>query len=304
MENKELNKKDYWEGVPDALQHMCMVEGRDSDGYCTLPALKYLIDHIQDCESHIGWITPYRYMQWVDTVFQSCLFPLEHYQDEWVAYQDEITAILKHDEELLWKYAPADYQKGYRTEFDESYEVNIIEFSQKLDVYFCVLYMFTQDWENLEKRLGMLVEDTKRNMEHILFFREDADEPLLDHDYYYFLFPGPDKWEPINWLAREFLPPGRSRKLFVLAYEKYVLFLDGHYVINNTEAGAKLLQQAETILRRECDDVLDELEDELELCSEDDDSDETAVRSEMKQYEEIFSKSKERSRIANDRNSE
>ena len=75
-------------------------------------------------------------------------------------------------------------------------------------------------------------------------------------------------------------------------------------MINNTEAGAKLLQQAETILRRECDDVLDELEDELELCSEDDDFDETAVRAEMQKYEEIFSKSKERSRIANDRNSE
>lgn len=268
-----MNKKasrNYWKGIPEELKLMCLAEVRGTGHYCTRPVIKYLLDHMDYCDSYIFGTTTYEVIQWIDTAVEMCLFPLEQHDAIWIENLTDIQKILYRSEELLKKIAPADYREGCRTSYDHRYKFNIIEYAQKLDVYFCVLHMFAEEWDRLQERLKLLLADTEQNVRHMLSDK-DAEKYAAWDDWAEYHYAGTDAWEPINWLCREFLPGGNARKLFARSYQEYAIYLVE--LENSRERSAALTHlrtNAENRLKHICDLILDEICDEKENAAEDD----------------------------------
>lgn len=163
---KKNHRGKYWKGIPEELKLMCLAEVRGTGHYCTRPVLKYLLDHMNECDTYIFGTMPYEVIRWIDTAVEMCLFPLEQHEKDWTESLEDIRQVLYRSEELLKRVAPADYREGYRTSYDNRYECNVIEYAQKLDVYFCVLYMFSEKWDKLQERLKLLLTDTEQNVRH------------------------------------------------------------------------------------------------------------------------------------------
>ena len=289
---KNSYKTNQWKNFPEELKLMCLAEVRGTGHYCTAPVLKCLIDHMNECDSYIFGITPYDVIRWIDTAVEMCLFPLEWHEKDWIANTEDIQKVLDRSEELLLKVAPADYKEGHRTLYDSRHEVSVIEYIQRLDVYFCVLYMFTGEWQKLKDRLDQqLLPETERNVRYMLC-SENAEEYAEMDDWTEFHYPGTDGWEPINWLCREFIPHGNARKIFAQSYEKYVMFLNGlDKDERHDNALSHLIANAEKRLRDTCTMILDEIED----CLEDTEGSEQSLTADRALYESMIQKSEERS---------
>ncbi len=273
MGKKNYRKKDPWKGIPEELKLMCLVELRGADrGYCTLPALRFLIDNMYNYESFYFNVTPYDVLKWINVVIESCLFPLEQYEEEWVEYKEEIMKVLQHADSLLQKYAPSDYSTGHRVEYDDDVEINIIEIKQKLNVYFCVWYMYMEDWNKLESRLEDLLCDTKHNVQYMLIC-SDAEQLAAADDWSCYHYSGvSDKWEIINWLMKEFLPLGKASWIFARVYETYTAYLSDIHLQEKSKTSRHMLLRAEKYLNRLCEYILDEIDDYLaDYLNEDED---------------------------------
>ncbi len=263
MKMSEQNNN-YWGNFPEELRLMCFAEVRGRKGYCTTSVLKYLIAHMDDCDTYIFETTPYDVIHWIDTAVEMCLFPLEQYEEEWIARKDYIGQVLGRAEELLNRVAPMDYKDGYRTMHEGSHTIGIIEYAQKLNVYFCILYMYTEEWQKLQGRLNQLLAYTEQNVRHMLSC-ENAEEYASCDDWAEFHYAGTDAWEPLNWLCRESIPSGRARQFFADVYEKYVLFL--HKLcegLQRPKACSHLCANAENRLRTVCNHILDEIYEAIE----------------------------------------
>lgn len=226
---KAKHNWNYWKNFPEELRLMCLAEVHGTGHYCTVPILKYLIDHMYDCDTFIMNTMPYDVIRWIDTAAEMCLFPLEQHEDDWIANAADIRKVLERSEELVIKVAPADYREGHRIPQDSRHGFSIIDYAQKLDVYFSVLHMYTEEWVELKSRLELLLQDTEQNVCHMLSC-EDADKYAVEDAWAEFHYPGTDAWEPLNWLCREFIPGGRARKIFTQVYEKYAIFLHKLYI--------------------------------------------------------------------------
>ena len=73
--------------------------------------MKYLLDHMNDCDTYIMETSPYEVLRWIDTAVEMCLFPLEHHEDDWKENKIDIHRVLNRAEELLQRVAPADYKE-------------------------------------------------------------------------------------------------------------------------------------------------------------------------------------------------
>ncbi len=222
---KRTHKNSFWKGVPDELRFMCLAEVRGTGHYCTEPILRFLSDHMYDCDSFIFGATPYDVIRWIDIAVEMCLFPLEWHEDDWIKHKKVIRMVLERFEELLQRVAPVDYKEGYRTSYNSRHSISIVEYAQKLNVYFSVLYMYTEEWEKLQERLDQLLVNTENNVRHMLSFEKEEEYSSVD-DWAEFHYIGTDVWEPLNWLYRESIPFGNARKLFAKTYEAYVAFLE------------------------------------------------------------------------------
>ena len=290
MGKKKNHNNNYWKNFPEELRLMCLAEVRGTGHYCTVPVLRCLADHMNECDSFIFGTTPYDVIRWIDTAVEMCLFPLEQHEDDWIANTEDIRKVLARSEELLLKIAPADYREGYRTPDDSCHEFNIIEYAQKLDVYFSILYMFTEEWERLRDRLEQLLSDTEQNVRHMLSY-EDAEKYAAWDDWAEFHYVGTDTWEPLNWLCREFLPSGGARKLFAQVYEKYAFFLNElHESSRHSKALSHLITNAEKRLKDICALLLDEVED----CLESTKGDEQCLIADRELYDLMMQKSEKR----------
>lgn len=259
-QNKNSCKSNYWKGIPDELHFMCLEEMKSSRHSYSKRVLNYLKEHMNDCESFIFGTTPYDVIHWIDVALEICLFPLEQREDIWINNTDDICQILIRSEELLKRVAPADYKEGYRVPGDSLYEFNTIEYSQKLDVYFSVLYMFSEEWDKLRERLEQLRIDTEQNVIHMVSF-EDAEKYASWDDWAEYHYAGTDSWEPLNWIYREFIPGGNATKIYTEVFKKYVLFLNREYE-NPKKAGAFL--HLKTNAEKRLDNLNDLIQDEIE----------------------------------------
>ena len=223
---KRTSGKEYWQGVPDELRFMCLAEMHGfGQHYCIRPILQFVIDHMYDCDSSISGRTPLDIIRWADIVFESCMFPLEFHEASWRSFGEEILQILNRSEELLRQVGPSDNHTGRKTADDGGQPTKIMRLEQKLDVYFSVLYMYTEDWSRLQQRLEMLRAEIQRNVQHLLSSL-DAMRFAMQDDWAEYHYPGVDNWEPLNWLTREYIPGGKARKLLAQVFERYVLFLN------------------------------------------------------------------------------
>ncbi len=294
MKNKNI-KKTFWRDVPDELRYLCManVLKGSADYYCSGAILNYLIEHmnITACDSFIYDTSPYDVINWIDKAFETCLFPLEIHEKEWKKHSKEIEQILSRSEELLQRLGPPDYKIGYVTQYNDESNVDIIGWSQKLNVYYSVYYLYTEQWNKLEFRLQLLLENTKRNLKQMILFNEieNYTSEVEWTDYHYW---GMDRIEPINWLYREYLPAGSSRKIYTRILENYALFLDDmRKNSSNSSAWSILHKRAEKKLQKICELVLDDIYDNLE---DSDNTENAKLISENELYESIFNNSKER----------
>ena len=261
MENGTNQCRDPWNGVPEELRLMCFSQELSSDThYCTQPILQYLIDHLESCGTSPLRAGPPEVLHWVDIAIETSLFPLELYEDEWISYSDQIGQILSRSEKLLQDHIHNGQDEGSWMMYDFSAGSNETLITQKFDVYSCVHYMFTDNWNALKTRLKKLLAGTKDNVRHLLLC-DEADRYAAQAGRAEIHYPGMDIWEPLNWLARESVPEGTAQKLLLETYESYTLFLEKLSHENQQSTAAHLLHQlAEKRLADLCDLVLDEIE--------------------------------------------
>ena len=255
----------YWDGLPPDLRHMCIAELNSMNHhYATGPALKSLISHIYECDSFVFDTTPFDVIKWIDTVFECCLFPLKAHHDDWVKYREEILMIMNRSSQLMEWVAPPNYKEGYVSAEKSPGQRSFVEYWQKLNVYYCVFYMISNNPEALENRLEELLKSTELNVKHLLT-EENAwiyvmqDDWTNDHDLL------SDMYEPLNWLCREEIPYGIPMRMYAETQNRYCIFLDG--LEAPRYSAGKVLRQlqenAETRLTWLCDEILDELEESL-----------------------------------------
>ncbi len=254
-------KNSYWKGIPEELKLMCIAEIRGSEHYCTRSIIRYLLDNMNRCDSIINCVTPYDIIRWIDTAFETCLFPLEHYEDIWIECAKDIEQILHRSDELIKRMAPDDYKAGYRVPYDVRHEHDIIPYAQRLEVYFSVLYMYEEKWDELEEHLNYLLSYTEQNVRCMLSCK-DAEIFASMEDWAEDHYIGIESWEPINWLCKEFIPAGNALRILAITYEEYVAYLEKMDIFRGGEAALEHLKtNAERRLRALCDAILDEIDD-------------------------------------------
>ena len=257
----------YWEGVPDELKSLILADCRGCPGcgeyHSSKPIIDYLTAHMNDCDSIRYGVTPFDVLRWIDIGIEA-LFPLAFHAEDWVNCHDEILAILTHAEELLEKHAPGDYKSGFRRPEDCERKTDIIGFSQKLNVYYCALFSFTEEAKLLQERLECALFDTSINVFNLLK-HEDAEKLATEDDWAELHYPGTDAWEPLTWLARESLPSKTARREIVKYFEKYAIDLyTWRSYQSPSKACAHLHNKAEKRLIELCKEIIEEIEEEEE----------------------------------------
>ena len=296
-EKKNNTVADYWNGIPDDLKNMCVAQMTGSGSYCSEPIVRYLEEHMDYSDTFLSGKGHHDIVLWIDTGIEH-LFPLELNESCWRKNADTIERILTKSEELIRKIAPDDYQKGYIMPHRYHTAPGIVELNQKLNVYFCVLYMFTENWEKLNERLKTVLEYSERNISNLMYEAE-AKKYVSGLRYRGSHFPGMDTMEPLTWLAREMLPNRKSREMLTDTYEQYALFLDAlkdKDMIN--DACHRLHADTERRLRDLCEWICEEADDELQDADEEETKTLTAA---YDKYEEILNNSLNRIDILEDK---
>lgn len=217
---QEMSKR-YWDGVPQELRFMCLNEVVGSGNTsCASSALNYLAGRLDECDSFKSGTCAWDLIRWIDITFAACLFPLELHDDDWRANIDTIERILEKDEKLLNKVAPSDYRYGHRTIEDENFRFIPIMYWQKLGVYFCVMYMYMEDYECVRNCFCRIQGDTYRNLKYLLpldnswkYATEDDGVQYHTPDFY--------RWETINKLYGEDLPSKKAYQVYMEIYDNY-----------------------------------------------------------------------------------
>ena len=287
--NKKMNI--LWQGVPDQLRYLCLADFNETlDFYATKGIIDYLLDHMDDYDSFIYDITPYDVINWIDKVFVNHFYPTELHENEWISYSKEIEEILLKSEELIQKYGPSDYVTGYIIPYDKNKKIDIIGYAQRLNIYFSTLYMYTDAPQKLDNRLSKLFEDTKLNVTHMVFLNE-AGNYIKQKEWSGFHISERDRIEPLLFLSQEYIPAGFPRMLYADILEEYALFLDDMLdTSKHSDIYSVLHNNAEELLIKKCDEVLDDIYDELENSNEDNE----ILLTQNKRYETMYNSSKER----------
>lgn len=284
---KKKVKNKYWKSIPKELRYMCSAEVRGCSHYYIGAILKYLINNMFSCDTFISGVSPYEVITWIDTVFERVFFPLEHRQEDWEAHKEEIRYVLNRSEELLLKIAPKDLENGHRTCSDKRYK--IIDYAQRLTLYFGVLYMFTGEEKELQGRLKQLRLYSEQNVRYMLSHKK-ADEYAGWDDWGEYHYTGMHEWQIVNWLCLEWLPNVAAKKQFAQEYERYVLFLHELKDEVSSKACVRLWGMAEEHLKGIYNEILDELYDRLE----DETDDRQFLKKDIGHFEKMLNESMQR----------
>lgn len=289
-----IDEKRYWNGVSDELRKMCLSQMHgNTSRFNTYSIVKYLIKHMYDCDYIILGCSIDDVIHNIDVAIESCLFPIELHEKDWMELTEDIEMILCRSEELLQRIAPKDYNKGFLTPEDSVSVTYYVEFSQKLNVYYSVLYMFKEEWQLFRKRLNMLLINTEQNVSQLLSL-EEAEKYASEDDWAEYHYLGIDKWQPLKWLGREYLHSGIARRNYAQIFECYVIYLFNikrSMLVN--KAWLHLYAKAEIQLREICESILEEIDDYLN----DSDNSSQSFSAEAEQYERMMRDSEEREYI-------
>ena len=276
----------YWHQISFEFREMCLsqMHVNSSRFNNTYSVIRYLKEHMYDCDYKIFGFSVEDVIRHIDVGVETCLFPVESHIRDWIRFNDEIEMILSRSEELLQRIAPKDYSDGFINPEDDN--VDYARLSQKLNVYFTVLYFFREDWFSSQKRLNALLRNTEQNVSQMLTL-DEAERYAKEDDWAEYHYLGIDKWQPLKWLGREYLPSGIARRYYVHIWEKYVIFL---FTIKRSmlmkTAWQHVYAQAEIQLRESCESILEEIDDYVN------DSDNISYSAEL--YERMIRDSEER----------
>ncbi len=258
MNTKDYSKK-YWKGIPKQLKYLIKAEECSDDFYCLEAILKYLTDHMYDCDSCMNNTSPYEVIRWINKVMDSCFMPVEFSDKLWLRHSRVIAPILNRAADLIQKYAPADYNTcAFLACSDTS--PNMAYYYQKINCYICILNMYTGDIGKVKESLQLVLEDSERNVMHIC--NTHLANPYLEvkgqfggGSYYYW-----DDFEPIYIVPRDGLISYEIRKIYTEYLERYVQFyanMEKDYP-NLTESWRALREVAEDILQDIKDMILED----------------------------------------------
>ncbi len=286
--NNRLNS-DYWKGIPDELRRMCLSNVNYSENPSEFSAVaEYLLGQLYICDSFLYGVTPYDVIRWIDRSFELCLFPLETNEDEWIKNWNAIEKILNRSEELIRRYAPTNYSTGYRTPEDRLHYYSIIEYSQKLDVFYSCLYMIMQDYDKYKERLKRVLESTQRNVKYLISL-DDAENYVGEVDWAEDHYVGTDTFEPLIWIGREYIPAKEALSIYVEILKKYTVYLkELEKTAPNATALSILRSNARSRLNYTCGLILYEIEESLYLGGDD-----IALKKEKEYYLKLVSKTTE-----------
>lgn len=238
-----MNKKysnSYWKDVPDDLRLMCLAEFRGNGHYCTEPVLHLLLDRMNYCDSDNPNLTPYQVLKWIDVAFEACLFPLAHYERDWKKKIEWIEKILNRADELVARYTLPGAENNHKFISKNRDKFSITEFSQRLNVFFCILYMYKGEWRNYRSALHEVIADSERNVKYLISCKEPTPEIILD-DWSDYLYVGTNTWEPICFLGKEMFMKDNAGLLFIQAFKDYIIFLESQKKANPESDLANIL---------------------------------------------------------------
>ena len=217
---KEMNRR-YWDGVPKELRFMCLNEAVGTGNMsCASSAIAYLVGRLDECDEYSSGTSAWDMVKWIDITFESCMFPLELHEDDWLANLDSIQLILDKEEKLLFKVSPKYFNYGHRVPDDENFRFNSVMYWQKLGVYYCVLYMYKKDDDGVENCFYRILTDTNQNLDYLLTL-EDAWKYATENEGLQYTTPDFYKWETINKLYGQDLPTKKAYQLYMEHYDVY-----------------------------------------------------------------------------------
>jgi len=144
----------------------------------------------------------------------------------------------------------------------------MVEFSQRLNIFYATLFMYTKEWDNLNACLKLILKNTALNVGYLLEHDEFAD-CLNEEGKLSFHYPGSDKYITLDWFAKEFLPNYESTKMIADAYGKYLVYLqEKDRSVYSDKVLDLLTASAEKEFIRLCDSVLEQIDDSIEYGGE------------------------------------
>lgn len=282
---RQVNTRAFWDGFPLAYKSMLQAMYLSDGDYCIRDAMRFLQDHKVNKNEHSG-NAKLRYLRWTDRFFRQLCCGMN--EDYWKENNILLEEILCCAEGYLMDLS-GDYEEirhSHRTEAGYLDDTNLVNLSQALEFYFCILSWNQGKETEFREGLRNIFASTMRNV-HYVISHEDA-EALLKYDFY-----GKDGlnsiefiyWRPLSWIYDMSNSSDFAHEL-IPVYEEYVAFLydmDGDI---NTGVRDKILLDAETDLQwlyemnfermtdeREIDvnhyeAYLNEKEDKIQTCEE------------------------------------
>ena len=169
-----------------------------------------------------------------------------------------INALLTRVEEMLFNENPDVFINSIITPEANLPDSDIYGIVQKLNMYYCVYYSALERWDELEERLDMLLEDTKRNMKGLLN-RRDKLNPIASDEWIKYYYLSDFAYEPLYWLYYHDLPNYQSLECLAETYEKYAVFLAGlsdELSEDVIEICKDIQMNAEEKIQRLCDRII------------------------------------------------
>ena len=150
--------------------------------------------------------------------------------------------------------------------------------------------MYQEKWDKMEEYLNLVLNATERNMKYLFNFKDSIDYSKENNEWsnHYLEELGIDKWEPLIFLGRHFIPFGEARKMYTNTLEKYCMyFYSTKSVSSDSSAFNDIRLKTEKRLRKMIDLVLDDIEILLgEL-----DADENKLLKDKDTYEKMLDRS-------------
>ena len=217
------SESEYWEGIPVELRLLCNLESEYNDvpHQLVTPVMHYLYEHTRNYISSESGTKREDLLHWIEAGFDKCLFPLKIHCEDWERNGRYVCEILGSAEKMLLDEDSDIFMESTVRPEAEGREAFLNRFSQKLNAYYCIHYSTCCQHEEMQDRMEMLFEDTKRNVINLLNYKDKSADWITGE------FKTDKAYEPLIFLCYEKAPDYPSVETLTYIYERYAVFIDG-----------------------------------------------------------------------------